>query len=109
MNNRLITFILFLALSVLSWADDEFDVEPGFNAPTFKGLAMRSVGPAFMSGRIADIVIDPQNQGIWYVAVGSGGVWKTTNAGTTWSPIFAPGMTKLFAPNHTPSPITTGL
>ena len=88
MNNRLITFILFLALSVLSWADDELDVEPGFNEPTFKGLAMRSIGPAFMSGRIADIVIDRQNPSIWYVAVGSGGVWKTTNAGTTWSPIF---------------------
>jgi photosystem II stability/assembly factor-like uncharacterized protein len=88
MKNRLITLILCLALSVLSWADDEPDVAPGFNEPTFKGLAMRSIGPAFMSGRIADIVIDPQNQSIWYVAVGSGGVWKTTNAGTTWSPVF---------------------
>ena len=30
-----------------------------------------------MSGRIADIAIDPKNQNTWYVAVGSGGVWKT--------------------------------
>ncbi|WP_242094907.1 WD40/YVTN/BNR-like repeat-containing protein [Aestuariivivens sediminicola] len=49
------------------------------------GLKFRSIGPAFMSGRIADIAIDPNNQNIWYVAVGSGGVWKTVNAGTTWS------------------------
>ncbi len=40
-----------------------------------------------MSGRIADIAIDPNNQNVWYVAVGSGGVWKTENSGTTWSPL----------------------
>ncbi|WP_203257822.1 WD40/YVTN/BNR-like repeat-containing protein [Hyunsoonleella ulvae] len=54
---------------------------------TLSGLKFRSIGPAFMSGRIADIVIHPENQNIWYVAVGSGGVWKTENAGTTWSPL----------------------
>jgi photosystem II stability/assembly factor-like uncharacterized protein len=41
-----------------------------------------------MSGRIADIVIHPNNENVWYVAVGSGGVWKTENAGTTWNSIF---------------------
>lgn len=54
---------------------------------TLTGLAFRSIGPAFMSGRIADIVIDPDNQNVWYVAVGSGGVWKTENSGTTWKPL----------------------
>jgi len=48
----------------------------------------RNIGPAFMSGRIADIAIDPQNENTWYVAVGSGGVWKTVNAGTTFEPVF---------------------
>ena len=47
----------------------------------------RSIGPAFMSGRIADIAIDPKNENVWYVAVGSGGVWKTENSGTTWTPL----------------------
>ena len=41
-----------------------------------------------MSGRIADLAIDPTNENVWYVAVGSGGVWKTINAGTTFTPIF---------------------
>lgn len=41
-----------------------------------------------MSGRIADLAIDPTNENVWYVAVGSGGVWKTVNAGTTFKPIF---------------------
>jgi len=55
---------------------------------TFQGIKMRSIGPAFMSGRIADIAIHPEDDNLWYVAVGSGGVWKTQNAGITWSPIF---------------------
>ena len=54
----------------------------------FKGLKMRSIGPALMSGRIADIAIHPEDDNLWYVAVGSGGVWKTKNAGVTWTPIF---------------------
>ena len=48
----------------------------------------RSIGPAFMSGRIADIAIDPMNENVWYVAVGSGGVWKTSNWGVDYKPIF---------------------
>ena len=52
------------------------------------GLKLRSIGPAFMSGRIADVAIDPKHPSTWYVAVGSGGVWKTVNAGTTWTPVF---------------------
>lgn len=55
---------------------------------TFAGLKLRSIGPAFMSGRIADIAINPEDPSQWYIAVGSGGVWKTNNAGTTWQPIF---------------------
>lgn len=52
------------------------------------GLKMRSIGPALMGGRIADIAIHPDDLSTWYVAVGSGGVWKTTNRGATWTPIF---------------------
>ncbi len=62
--------------------------EPGFNEDTFDGLKLRNIGPAFMSGRIADIAIDPRDRSVWYVAVGSGNLWKTANAGTTWDPVF---------------------
>ncbi len=51
-------------------------------------LKFRGIGPALMSGRIADIAVDPQHPNTWYVAVGSGNLWKTTNAGTTFTPIF---------------------
>ena len=54
----------------------------------FSGLEFRNIGPAFMSGRIADIAVHPENKNCWYVAVGSGGVWKTMNSGTTWEAIF---------------------
>ncbi|MEM7453737.1 MAG: glycosyl hydrolase [Planctomycetota bacterium] len=51
-------------------------------------LKFRNIGPAFMSGRIADIAVDQQNPNTWYVGAGSGSIWKTTNAGTTWTPVF---------------------
>ena len=62
--------------------------ETRMTASTFSGLRLRNIGPAVQSGRIADIVKDPTNSSTWYVAVASGNVWKTVNAGTTWSPVF---------------------
>lgn len=58
------------------------------DAATVGGLNFRLVGPALTSGRVADIAIHPGNQNTWYVAAASGGVWKTTNHGITFSPIF---------------------
>ena len=51
-------------------------------------LELRGIGPAFMSGRIADVAVDPTNRSVWYVATSSSNVWKTVNRGTTWTPIF---------------------
>ncbi|MDJ0905823.1 MAG: hypothetical protein QNI96_07375 [Woeseiaceae bacterium] len=87
MRNHLFAAIAAVFVCVPVFAQDE-DSEPGFNEATFKGLEMRAIGPALMSGRISDIVLHPENHNIWYVGVGSGGVWKTVNSGTTWTPIF---------------------
>jgi photosystem II stability/assembly factor-like uncharacterized protein len=51
-------------------------------------VRFRSIGPAVVSGRISDIAVHPTDRYTWYVAAASGGLWKTTNAGTTFSPIF---------------------
>src|SRR6201988_4705712 len=58
------------------------------STPTFNGLRFRSIGPAFTSGRVIGFAVDPKNPSRYYVAVASGGVWKTVNAGTTWTPVF---------------------
>ncbi len=62
--------------------------KPTLNEKLLKGMEFRSIGPAYMSGRIADIEVDRNDPATWYVAVGSGGVWKTTNSGITWTPLF---------------------
>jgi photosystem II stability/assembly factor-like uncharacterized protein len=64
------------------------NTEGSLSPDLFSDITFRSIGPALMSGRIADISIHPGNQNIWYIAVGSGGVWKTVNSGTTWKPVF---------------------
>ncbi len=58
------------------------------SAETFAGLKLRSLGPALMSGRIGDLAVHPNDRSHYYAAVCSGGVWKTTNGGTTWKPVF---------------------
>jgi photosystem II stability/assembly factor-like uncharacterized protein len=69
-------------------SNEETETDDPMAASNFTGLEFRSIGPAFMSGRIADIEIMPDDPATWIVGVGSGGVWRTDNAGTTWTPIF---------------------
>ena len=88
MNRTIRTGLFVLLMPLLALAQDEEAPEPGFNEATFSGLEFRSIGPALMAGRIADIVIDPTDSSTWYVGVGSGGIWKTENGGTTWTPVF---------------------
>ena len=58
------------------------------NDKMLKMLSFRSVGPAAYSGRISDLAVNPDNTSEYYVGVASGGLWKTTNHGTTFKPIF---------------------
>ncbi len=74
--------LVFVGVSVAEETDEKY------SPSTFAGLKFRSIGPALMSGRIADIALHPDDPNTWYVAVGSGGVWKTHNSGTTWTPLF---------------------
>lgn len=82
----LATLLTPVALAETEVADEE--TSEGMNAGTLSGLKFRSIGPALMSGRICDFAVNPENHAQYYVAVCSGGVWKTDNAGTTFEPIF---------------------
>ncbi|MBI4539124.1 MAG: hypothetical protein HY704_06390 [Gemmatimonadetes bacterium] len=60
----------------------------GLTADLLDGLSFREIGPAVAGGRIHDIEALPGDPATIYVASASGGLWKTTNKGTTWTPIF---------------------
>lgn len=75
--------LLFLGFSLFAQETEEKS-----SSSIYNGLEFRNIGPAFSSGRIADVAIHPEDESTWYVAVGSGGVWKTENAGVTWKPVF---------------------
>jgi len=68
--------------------DDATRPKEPMSTPTFNGLRFRSIGPAFTSGRVVGFAVDPTNASRYYVAAASGGVWKTVNNGTTWTPVF---------------------
>ncbi len=98
MMKRILSFLFMSGIIALTVSDvysqrkkSDSETDPGkslFTESTFSGFQLRSIGPAFMSGRIADIAIHPEDDNVWYIAVGSGGIWKTSNAGVTWDPVF---------------------
>ncbi len=84
----LILPLLIVTSDVLAQKSKKSDSKGKYNSATFSGLKLRSIGPALMSGRIADIAVNPKKTSEYYVAVASGGVWKTSNSGNTYTPIF---------------------
>ena len=77
--------ILLALLTLLTLSLEDF-AQPA--QEIISSLPFRNIGPAYMTGRIADIEKVPSDPSTWYVAVASGNVWKTTNRGSTWEPIF---------------------
>ena len=67
---------------------DSPDTKTPLEELSLAGLKFRNVGPAITSGRISDFAVNPVNPKEYYVATSSGGVWKTTNGGTTFTPLF---------------------
>src|SRR5882672_6500781 len=69
-------------------AEEEKKPKDPMSSPTFNGLKLRAIGPAFTSGRVIGFAVDPTNPARYFVAAASGGVWKTVNNGTTWISVF---------------------
>lgn len=85
-----LTFVSAFLLNTLFWSQEPAPAEkaPPMSTATFAGLRWRNIGPAVTSGRVIAFAVDPRNRTKYYAAVASGGVWKTINAGTTWTPVF---------------------
>jgi photosystem II stability/assembly factor-like uncharacterized protein len=85
--------LLFLCLNVVPfWAQttnhSKNTAEKMTETSATANLSWRSIGPANMGGRVADVEGVPGDPNIVYVATGSGGIFKTTNGGMKWTPIF---------------------
>ena len=89
---RIKCFISFLIISIslcsVSAQKNKTKVTQPLDSIKIDGLKWRSIGPAFNSGRISDLAVNPDNPFEYYVATASGGVWKTKNAGVEYKPIF---------------------
>ncbi len=59
-----------------------------FAAAAYANLSWRSIGPAIAGGRVAAVAGTPQDDQLYYLGTAGGGVWKSSNGGATWSPVF---------------------
>jgi photosystem II stability/assembly factor-like uncharacterized protein len=85
MLRRVLSFSIAFLLGVSVYA---FSDSTGVSADLFKNLRPRNIGPANMGGRITDVEGVPGDPGTVYVGTATGGLWKTTNWGIRWTPLF---------------------
>ena len=92
---RKLSIALVLLAATVSTAQSQGNKKPAippdstkFTTGLLSGLKLRAIGPALTSGRVADIAIDPSDKRTWYVGAAAGGVWKSTNGGISFSPVF---------------------
>ena len=104
--NKLILTLLTLLLTGICYSQSNFENNPipftsaekrleSFSKQLrkrensiLKNVEFRSVGPTVMSGRVVDLDVNPDDPTIFYVAYASGGLWKTTNNGISFNPLF---------------------
>ncbi len=81
---RLLVFIV-IAVSFIDLTANSIDTIP---ENIYSGLKFRNISPAFISGRISDLVVNPDNKSEYFVSIAAGGIWKTSNNGTTFKSVF---------------------
>jgi photosystem II stability/assembly factor-like uncharacterized protein len=89
-RSPLLLLAVVAALGLAAMAQSELLAQQGPATPAeaIRNLRFREIGPAIMGGRVDDFAVVESNPNIVYVGLASGGVWKTTNGGITWEPIF---------------------
>jgi photosystem II stability/assembly factor-like uncharacterized protein len=85
---KIITIALIFAINQNLYSQTPGEEKPELSKANLSGLKFRDIGPALASGRIVDIAVNPNNYSEFYLAVASGGVFKTTNRGISFQPIF---------------------
>ena len=88
MSFKLYYFIFLIAFPMMAISQKNKKKSSPFSSSDVSSIAFRSIGPALTSGRISDIVVNPNDFNHWYVAAASGGLWTTKNHGITFQPIF---------------------
>ncbi|MYH09226.1 MAG: hypothetical protein F4143_03565, partial [Gemmatimonadales bacterium] len=85
-----VTLLVPLALALGAAAPDPVTAQTASEraAAAASVLDFRELGPAIMGGRVSDLAVVESDPRIFYVGLGAGGVWKTTNDGMTWDPVF---------------------
>ncbi len=76
------------AAATAAGAKSDASGPPTLAKVSLDGLAFRSIGPAVTGGRVVGIAVNPRDHSEYYVAAGHGSLWKTTNAGVTFTPVF---------------------
>ena len=88
MKRYILLIALFIFFSNAYTQKKNKEKENPLDKISVNALKWRSVGPALTSGRVSDLAINPDNPFEYYVAIASGGVWKTSNWGVDYTPIF---------------------
>ena len=80
--------LFFVAFGIAAPRAQDKQPRAAADADLFSGLKARSIGPSGMSGRIAAVAVALPDRRVIYVGAATGGVWKSTDRGTTWQPVF---------------------
>jgi photosystem II stability/assembly factor-like uncharacterized protein len=83
-NAATATFVALLLVTTTPTAEPAPKKEPG----PFDALPARNIGPANMGGRVVDVEVVEGDPKTIYLGVATGGVWKTTDGGDSWKPVF---------------------
>src|SRR3954471_183886 len=79
---------LVVCVAAIAAVAQSQNAAPTLTDVLFKNFKARSIGPATMGGRVTDIAIDPRNTAVFYVGLGTGGLFKTGDNGVTLDPVF---------------------
>jgi photosystem II stability/assembly factor-like uncharacterized protein len=83
-----LTAFVALGVQAIGEGQGQPPARPPASTDPFVGLSFRNIGPATMGGRVDDLAVLESNPAVFYVGTATGGLWKTTNNGTTWEVLF---------------------